>query len=71
MKKTLCILCILLACTAIFCACDTLSSVTFGNKEGWSAGTTALSSTELQSTSTAATYLTSTYYTRVWTRTQP
>ena len=48
--------------------CDSLTSVTFENKQGWTAGGTAISSTDLESTSTAATYLKSTYYDRTWTR---
>ncbi|MBO4704644.1 MAG: leucine-rich repeat protein [Spirochaetaceae bacterium] len=51
-----------------FTQCSSLTSVTFENTTGWSAGDTAISSEDLSNTTTAATYLTDTYLDCDWTR---
>jgi len=45
-----------------------LTSVTFTNPNGWTAGSTSISSADLSNPSTAANYLNSTYESRTWTR---
>lgn len=51
-----------------FSYCTNLTNVTFANPNGWTAGDTAVSSTDLANTQTAATYLKSTYCSYYWTR---
>lgn len=48
--------------------CDSLTSATFENTIGWSAGGTSISSSDLANTSTAATYLKNTYSLVKWER---
>ena len=45
-----------------------LSSATFEDTTGWTAGTTAISSSDLANTSTAATYLKTTHYNKDWSK---
>lgn len=45
-----------------------LTSATFENPNGWTAGTTALSATDLANPETAATYLVTTHRSSAWTR---
>ncbi len=51
-----------------FNQCSSLTSVTFENTAGWSAGDTTVSSEALANATTAATYLTDTYLDCDWTR---
>ncbi len=52
-----------------FDGCSGLTSVTFLNPNGWSAGSTSLTSGNLSNASIAAMYLTNTYYSSTWKRT--
>ena len=45
-----------------------LTSVTFQNPDGWSAGNVAIAKTDLENAQTAATYLTDTYCAKLWVR---
>lgn len=49
-----------------FYGCSELTSIMFENASGWTAGATAVDSSELSNVTTAATYLTDTYYDVEW-----
>ena len=51
-----------------FHSCDSLTTAVFEITEGWTAGSTLLTSSNLSNSTTAATYLRSTYGGREWTR---
>jgi hypothetical protein len=52
----------------VFSNCTSLTTVTFENTTGWTAGDTALSSSDLSVGSTAKDYLVTTYVDKTWTR---
>ena len=53
-----------------FYYCDSLTSAEFKNPNGWTAGSTVISSADLADTATAATYLKGTYSGLYWTRSE-
>ena len=54
--------------TRAFVGNGNLTTITFENTNGWTAGSTSLTSSNLSNSATAATYLTNTYANREWTR---